>query len=63
MYCGYSLEAPRRGASNEHPHVCFYGKLSSDTPPEQHLQFQLYKTVHVTSLLTECIHVYYLCSW
>ena len=23
--CGYSLEAPRQGASNEHHNICFHG--------------------------------------
>ena len=38
--CGYSLEAPRRGASNEYPQHMFYGEmekiileLSPNTPP------------------------------
>ena len=25
--CGYSLEAPRRGASNEHHTICFRGEI------------------------------------
>ena len=25
--CGYSLEAPRRGASNEYHNVCFHGEI------------------------------------
>ena len=25
--CGYSLEAPRRGASNEYLNICFRGKI------------------------------------
>ena len=25
--CGYSLEAPRRGASNEYHDICFRGKI------------------------------------
>ena len=40
--CGYSIEAPRRGASNEYHNICFYAelgkiipKLSSSTPPYQ----------------------------
>ena len=38
--CGYSLEAPRRGASKSTHNICFYGELrkiipelSLNTPP------------------------------
>ena len=27
MCCGYTLEAPRRGASNEYPQHIFYGEI------------------------------------
>ena len=30
--CGYSLEAPRRGASNEYPQHMFYGELEKKYP-------------------------------
>ena len=30
--CGYSLEAPRRGASNEYPQHMFYGELEKNIP-------------------------------
>ena len=27
IYCDYSLEAPRRGASNEYHNICFRGEI------------------------------------
>ena len=30
--CGYSLESPRRGDSNELRNICFYGEISKLIP-------------------------------